>query len=40
VALETGPGCRHGMHILAGILLWERVWLADGTPARLCTSIG
>ena len=38
VTLETGPG-RHGLRIVAGVMIWERVWLADGIPARLCTSL-
>lgn len=29
------PPCR----IVPGRMLWERVWLADGTPGRLCTSL-
>jgi len=28
-----------GLHIQAGTMLWERVWLANGVPARLCTSL-
>ncbi|WP_342618370.1 helix-turn-helix transcriptional regulator [Rhodoferax sp. GW822-FHT02A01] len=28
-----------GLHIHAGTMLWERVWLANGLPARLCTSL-
>lgn len=29
------PPCR----IAPGRMLWERVWLSDGTPARICTSV-
>lgn len=38
VTLETGPGQRM-LRIVAGLMIWERVWLADGIPARLCTSL-
>ena len=38
VTLETGPG-RRVLRIVAGVMIWERVWLADGVPARLCTSL-
>lgn len=39
VTLNTGPGCR-GLRIVPGVMIWERVWLADGASARLCTSPG
>jgi transcriptional regulator with XRE-family HTH domain len=29
----------HGLAIAAGCMLWERLYLSDGTPARLCTSL-
>jgi transcriptional regulator with XRE-family HTH domain len=28
-----------GLRIQAGTMVWERVWLANGVPARLCTSL-
>lgn len=37
VRLVTGQGTR-GLNIVAGPMLWERLYLADGTPVRLCTS--
>ncbi|HKX39560.1 MAG TPA: helix-turn-helix transcriptional regulator [Burkholderiaceae bacterium] len=36
VVLHTREGCTDGLHILAGDMVWERVWLANGEPARLC----
>ncbi|HEY9065848.1 MAG TPA: helix-turn-helix transcriptional regulator [Burkholderiaceae bacterium] len=36
VVLHTSEGCTDGLHILAGDMVWERVWLANGEPARLC----
>jgi transcriptional regulator with XRE-family HTH domain len=38
VEVLTEAGDR-GLPIVSGRLLWERVYLADGTPARLCTSL-
>ncbi|MBT0569328.1 helix-turn-helix transcriptional regulator [Curvibacter sp. CHRR-16] len=28
-----------GLHIQRSTMVWERVWLANGLPARLCTTI-
>ena len=36
VVLHTSEGCTDGLHVLAGDMVWERVWLANGEPARLC----
>jgi transcriptional regulator with XRE-family HTH domain len=36
VVVYTSEGCTDGLHILAGDMVWERVWLANGEPARLC----
>lgn len=38
VRLDTDGGDR-GLRIVPGPMLWERLYLADGTPVRLCTSI-
>lgn len=39
VRVETGAGGAPWFRIDPGVMLWERVWLADGTPARLCTML-
>jgi transcriptional regulator with XRE-family HTH domain len=36
VIVNTSAGCTEGLHIVAGLMVWERVWLASGEPARLC----
>jgi len=36
VIVNTSAGCTEGLHIVAGLLVCERVWLACGEPARLC----
>lgn len=28
-----------GLPIQTGVMVWERVWLASGLPARLCTTL-
>ena len=38
VELRTGEG-RAGLPIRDGLMLWERLYLADATPVRLCTTI-
>jgi len=38
VRLHTRAALTDGLHIVGGAMLWERVWLASGEPARLCTS--
>lgn len=38
VELRTGEG-RAGLPIRDGVMLWERLYLADATPVRLCTTI-
>jgi transcriptional regulator with XRE-family HTH domain len=37
VVVHTSEGWNDGLHILAGDMVWERVWLSSGEPARLCT---
>jgi transcriptional regulator with XRE-family HTH domain len=37
VVLHTREAWNDGLHILEGDMVWERVWLASGEPARLCT---
>ena len=37
VVLHTSEGWTDGLHILEGDMVWERVWLSSGEPARLCT---
>jgi transcriptional regulator with XRE-family HTH domain len=39
VHLITGPGGTDGIRVVAGAMVWERMWLSDGSPARLCTSL-
>lgn len=36
VVVRTSAGCTDGLHILEGEMVWERLWLASGEPARLC----
>ena len=38
IELRTGEG-RAGLPIRDGVMLWERLYLADATPVRLCTTI-
>ncbi|AWK88572.1 helix-turn-helix domain-containing protein [Azospirillum thermophilum] len=38
VELATGRGDR-GLRIEPGLMVWERLYLADGTPVRLCTTV-
>ena len=38
VKLHTGTGDA-GLAIKAGLMLWERLYLPDGTPVRLCTTL-
>jgi transcriptional regulator with XRE-family HTH domain len=37
VVVHTSEAWTDGLHILEGDMVWERVWLASGEPARLCT---
>lgn len=37
VVVHTSEAWNDGLHILAGDMVWERVWLSSGEPARLCT---
>ncbi len=37
VVTEAGEG--EDIRVVAGAMVWERVWLSDGTPGRLCTSL-
>lgn len=39
VKLHTGAG-KSGLTIKAGLMLWERLYLMDGTAVRLCTTLG
>lgn len=39
VELDPGHGNR-GLRFRAGLMVWERLYLADGTPVRLCTTLG
>jgi transcriptional regulator with XRE-family HTH domain len=38
VKVQTGAG-RAGLTINAGLMLWELLYLTDGTPVRLCSTI-
>jgi transcriptional regulator with XRE-family HTH domain len=38
VEVHTGSG-NTGLEIKAGLMLWERLYLGDGTPVRLCTTL-
>ena len=40
VRLVTAAGGGEDIRVVAGAMIWERVWLSDGTPGRLCTSLG
>ncbi len=40
VVVVTGAGGGGDITIVPGRMVWERVWLSDGSPARLCTSLG
>jgi transcriptional regulator with XRE-family HTH domain len=39
VVLHTREAWTDGLHILEGDMVWERVWLASGEPARLCMPL-
>lgn len=39
VEVVTGTRHEHDLRILPTTMTWERVYLTDGTPARLCVSI-
>ena len=39
VEVRTGAGDA-GLRIMPGVMLWERLYLVDGTPVRLCTTLG
>lgn len=40
VPVEIRTGCGDaGLTIKAGLMLWERLHLGDGTPVRLCTTL-
>jgi transcriptional regulator with XRE-family HTH domain len=38
VTVRTGERNDKDLIIVAGTMIWERIYLADGTPARLCSS--
>jgi len=38
IEVYTGPG-NAGLSIKPGLMLWERLYLGDGTPVRLCSTI-
>ena len=37
--IETGPNDRADVPIRPGTVLWERLWLADGSPVRVVTTL-
>jgi hypothetical protein len=39
VVVHTSEGWNDGLHIRAGDMVWERVWLSSGEPARLCAPL-
>lgn len=39
VTVNIGAG-HAGLNIEPGLMVWERLHLADGTPVRLCTNVG
>lgn len=39
VLVEIDDGRQSEMRISPGRMLWERLWLGDGTAARLCTAL-
>jgi len=39
VVVELKATQTAGLHIPCGTMVWERVWLSNGTPARLCTTL-
>lgn len=39
VVLHTSEGRVEGLRIVEGDMVWERVWLANGEPARLCAPV-
>jgi len=38
IEVRTGHG-NAGLSIKPGLMLWERLYLADGTPVRLCSTV-
>ena len=39
VHVETGPNDSADVPIRPGTVLWERLWLADGSPVRVVTTL-
>jgi transcriptional regulator with XRE-family HTH domain len=39
VTVHTSERNRDDLVIVAGTMVWERIYLADGTPARLCSTV-
>jgi transcriptional regulator with XRE-family HTH domain len=39
VEVTTRAGFSPELRVVSGRMIWERLWLADGTAARLCTSV-